>query len=218
MEPLRFTREAMREVDRRAVADFGIPSIVLMENAASGCAAIALRVMRDRGLGRALVVAGPGNNGGDGFAIARRLEGFGVPVSVSRPLGPAASDDARTNESICERMGLSLEAPITTDPSVLVIDALLGTGLSRPAEGEAAEAIGAMNRSGMRLAVDLPSGVSAASGEPLGPVVRADVTAAFVGLKPGMPAPGEPGREPFGAAEIVDIGVPNSLKRELAGQ
>jgi NAD(P)H-hydrate epimerase len=162
-------------------------------------------------------VAGPGNNGGDGFAIARRLEGFGVPVSLARPLGPAKSDDARTNEAICERMGLELDAAIEAGENVLVIDALLGTGLDRPAEGAAAEAIAAMNRGGVRLAVDLPSGVSAETGEPLGPAVRADVTAAFVGLKPGMPAPSEPARGPFGVVEIVDIGVPKSLKRELSG-
>ncbi len=231
-EPKReLTREAARRLDEAAQRRYGIPGIVLMENAARAMAEIARAmlgttsglmsdgfsdVFRDDGTdARVVVVCGTGNNGGDGYAIARHLTNTGALVEIVAIGPPAAGGDAAINESICRRMGLvfaGIEA-LERRPD-LVVDAIFGTGLTRPVEGAALEAITAINASrAMVLAVDLPSGLDNDSGLPLGSAVRARVTAVTVAPRPAMRMPDA--RRWFGRTRIVDIGAPTSLLREF---
>ncbi len=124
---IRLTRNQVREIDRRAIEEYHIPGIVLMENAARAVADVAWE-MCDRCVGASVeIVCGRGNNGGDGYAVARHLHNRGVRVRISgyRPVG----GDAEINYRISEAMGLMQESDLVPG---LVIDALFGTGLSRP--------------------------------------------------------------------------------------
>jgi NAD(P)H-hydrate epimerase len=205
-----FDREAIRAVDRDAVREYHVPGVVLMENAALGLAAHARRVLA-RGA-TALVCCGTGNNGGDGYALARHLHNAGVRV-VLAPLGrPAPGGDAAVNDAICRAMGIPRIDRAARDSIAadLLVDAILGTGLDRPVAGDAADWIAWMNsRPCPRLAVDLPSGLDCDAGRPLGSAVRADLTVTFVGLKRGFLAP--EARPHLGAIAVVDIGAPVEL-------
>ena len=179
-QKLFLTREQIREYDRVAVEEAGVPGMVLMENAGAGAARIACGML---GRGRRVAVAaGPGNNGGDGFVIARHLLNRGLEVFtlLAAPRAKIAGD-ALANLRLLEGMGSAVEdvsaAPAIEDLSRrfaaadLVVDALLGTGASRPVEGRLADAIDAINDCGAPvLAVDIPSGLDADSGRP--PVIR----------------------------------------------
>lgn len=221
--PLVFSRAAIREVDRLAAAEFAMPTIVLMENAAAGAAAIAAQMLPAPA--PVLIVCGGGNNGGDGLAIARHLSNAGFDDLVIALLEePPAPGDAATNLAICRRMNLRIVpsvphalAALPGSPA-LVIDAIFGTGLSRPVAGPAADAIAAINHAraatGQVLAVDIPSGLDCDSGLPLGAAVRADVTATFVGWKQGFLTPSS--REYTGRIEVVPIGAPAALAHRLA--
>ena len=225
------TREAARQYDRLAVERYGVPSIVLMENAAVALREAALRMLGGVPRGPVLIACGPGNNGGDGLALARHLHNSGtaVVVVVTRPLA-AYSGDAGVQAAIVSRMGLAVEecrgdeaegafkrATSRLGAPALVVDALLGTGQTEPARGAVREAIGAVNRlasAGARvLAVDLPSGLDADTGEPMGDAVHAHVTVTMVAPKPGLLLL----RAQTYAGEIVvgDIGAPVELLHEL---
>ncbi len=233
-----FDRASSRAVDRTAVEEFGIPSIVLMENAARALAANALEMMH-ASPGSVLIVCGSGNNGGDGYAAARHLHNAGCEVTLCARGEPRAQTDAAVNRAICERMRLrfidinQLERSGTTP--ALVIDALVGTGLDRQVEGEAARLIQLMNEMRSRgsriLAADIPSGLDCDTGRELGTAVRADRTISFVGWKKGFLTPGIPGtpgipRTPeirdgndaawfTGEVVVGDIGAPAELVRRL---
>lgn len=230
-EILVFTRERAREVDRLAVSEFGIPSIVLMENAAIHLGGVALERLGESGGESALIVCGPGNNGGDGLAAARHLHNAGVRVAV---VLSAAADryagDAATHLRIVERMGPRIFEAEAVDPAGavkraaaslggpgIVIDALLGTGLDRPVSESMAAMIGAINSLGDAgldvLAVDVPSGLDADSGRPLGVAVRADATVSFVGLKAGFLSLGA--LEYVGDIRVAEIGAPRELVSRL---
>lgn len=225
------TREAVRELDRLATEKYRIPSIVLMENAARHVAEVALSMIERETEPTVAVFAGPGNNGGDGFAAARHLHNAGVKVRIvlAAPRDRYQAD-AGANLAIAERMaipitgpgdasapGLSV-APAASDGSpTLVIDALLGTGLDRPVSGAMAGLVGTINelgRGGSRvLSVDLPSGLDTDKGEPLGVAVRADVTVTFAGPKPGLC---RLEAQPYvGEVVIADIGAPRELTEQL---
>jgi NAD(P)H-hydrate epimerase len=215
MNNLVYSRDAVRRVDAEAVSTFGIPSIVLMENAACGVANCAHRMVATIGRpARILVVCGTGNNGGDGWAAARHLTILGHECTIAATGEPQPGSDARTNADIAQRMKLPFaigEPPAITDVD-LVIDALLGTGLARDVTGPAAAWIDAINNAPMPvLAVDLPSGMDADTGLPRGTAVRADCTVTFVGRKLGFLESTAPSR--LGRVEIVDIGVPTILKQ-----
>ncbi len=230
MPDLVLTREAVRELDRRAIEEYGIPSIVLMENAGRACAEEALAMLGGspgRLHGSVLVCCGPGNNGGDGLVVARTLWNRGVEVRVAyagtRAQLDASSADARTNARLVERLGLALEflereeeiASLSSvlGSSALVVDALFGTGLSRPLAGLPAALIDALNQARRPvLAVDLPSGLDADTGEVLGRAVRADVTVTFVARKRGFGV----GRGPelCGRVRVAEIGIPRYLLEE----
>ncbi len=210
--PLVFTRESIGRVDRLAVERYGIASIVLMENAGAAVAREALRMLgRGRG-GAVALYCGPGNNGGDGLVAARHLHNAGVGVQVVLAAKRERyRGDAAANLGVIEAMGL----PIMTRARrpALVVDALFGTGLDRPVEGRMASLIGEVNRWGARgvgvLAVDLPSGLDADSGEVLGVAVKATRTVTLCGWKAGFLRKGC--REWTGRIVVVGIGAPREL-------
>lgn len=224
------SRRAVREVDRLAVERFGIPSIVLMENAAIGLAARAEALLAGLGSDRAVILAGPGNNGGDGFALARHLHIAGCGVLVLTAGDPdRAAGDAATNLHIIRRMGLpigSLDRSAGAEAlehaahaPVLLVDALLGTGLRDAARGVIGDVILQINRlrqPGVAvLAVDVPSGLDCDTGAPAGggPAIEADETVSFVALKRGFLRLGS--QRWTGEVTIAGIGVPQELIEEL---
>ncbi len=222
-EPV-FTRAAVREVDRRAIEDYAIPSIVLMENAGANAARVAWDRFHPSCV---LILAGTGNNGGDGFVVARHLHNRGCRVRILVAGDPERmTRDARTNLTICERMRLSigvidegqdLASALPADCDLLV-DALFGTGLDRAVRGWRGELIAQVNErraSGAfrTLSLDLPSGLDADSGQPLGACIRADCTCTFVGPKAGFFC-AEASRW-LGEVVVCDIGAPRELCEEL---
>lgn len=200
---------AMSELDRRTIEVLGVPSLVLMESAAWACCEEILERWGDRLAEGIAVVCGPGNNGGDGLAVARRLHLRGLSVTA---ILVAEADRLSADAARQLRLAQGCEVPIRGvshdlgRPGV-VVDALFGTGLARPVEGRFADAVAAIGDAGAPvLAVDIPSGVSGSTGEVLGAAVQADVTVAFEALKLGHLT--SPGRSRCGALVRADIGIP----------
>ncbi len=208
------TRQQVRDVDRRAIEEMGVPGVVLMENAGRGAA----ELLRALGIhGRVVVCCGKGNNGGDGFVIARHLDILRMPVRVLLfALPEELTGDAAVNYRIIERAGLAIDVqPGDELPRLLavaewVVDALFGTGLTGPLRPPFDRVVEAINASPARvLAVDIPSGLDADSGQPLGPTVRAHHTATFVAPKKGF---AEPAARPWvGQVHVLGIGAPRCL-------
>lgn len=237
-----FTRAGIRELDRAALEELGIPGVVLMENAAIALAQGALDLIAARGLSRVAIVCGHGNNGGDGFALARHLANRGHnPLIIATAPIDRLQADAGINARIAERMELRIIDPILalapqaaleivledgpiapTDEEarrILIIDALLGTGADRPVAAPMDRLVNWIN--GMRrrgstvLAVDIPTGLDADTGLPLGgPCVHADVTVTLAGIKKGFLHPDA--RRHTGEVIVGDIGVPPALLRKHA--
>lgn len=205
-----------READRRAAADFGLAGGVLMERAgAAALAALRERFPRAR---RIAVVCGPGNNGGDGYVLARLARAAGLAVQVSSP-GDVTRlhGDAATAQVRWAQAGGATEtfAPAPLRESEVVVDALFGTGLERPLEGVWAQAVEAINASGRpALALDIASGLHADTGRVLGVAARATVTLSFIGLKAGL-FTGQ-GREMSGLILFDDLDVPAAVFEGLA--
>ncbi len=220
------SRAEVRSIDARALEDLGLPGLILMENAGRGAAAW-LRGRLESGPPapgrppRVAILCGPGNNGGDGGVVARHLDAWGFAVRVLWFAQPGRlKGDAAAQAAILGRSGIeSAVVPEAAEPDAIaprfedadwLVDALLGTGLDRPVEGLMARAIAALNRSGKPiLALDLPSGLDADTGLPLGDAVRAEATATFVAPKLGFAAPGASAYT--GAVAVVDIGVPRFI-------
>ena len=194
------TAAEMAEADRLTIAG-GVPGITLMEAAGRAVAEAAAALAP---AGPVVVVAGPGNNGGDGFVAARRLAAAGRVVRVVLLGDPAAlRGDARL---AFERWrGPVLPAGSALPAAALAIDALFGAGLDRPLEGAAAALVEAIGRVPAVLAVDLPSGIDGDSGAVLGTAVRADATVTFFRRKPGHLL--QPGRGHCGPVTVADIGI-----------
>jgi hydroxyethylthiazole kinase-like uncharacterized protein yjeF len=205
------TPEEMAEADRRAIAS-GIRSSLLMERAGEAVAVTAGRMI-DAG-GRIAVLAGPGNNGGDGFVAARLLQAAGYRVTVFLA---AERAHLKGDASLMARAWTGAVEPVRRDFAYgadLVIDALFGAGLDRPVEGRAAEAIDGANESGVPiLAVDLPSGVDGRSGAILGRAVIARETVTFFRRKPGHLL--IPGRLLAGTVTVADIGIDPACLRAI---
>lgn len=225
MTSFTLTREQVRELDRRASERFGVPSIVLMENAGRGCAELLMRLNPDRQ--PTVILCGPGNNGGDGFVIARHLDNHGWPVAVACicPLGNFRGDAATNFHATCEAMPDRVVGPLDIQPDLpprlpqilaeagWIVDSLFGTGLSRslgPPYDTVIEMVNAARKP--VLAVDLPSGLDCDTGDPLGPCVRAAHTATFVALKRGFLNPRSQGWT--GAVHVIGIGAPRKLIEE----
>jgi NAD(P)H-hydrate epimerase len=216
------SRDEVRSIDARAARELGMPTVILMENAGRGASAW----LRDAGLpanSRGLILCGPGNNGGDGGVVARHLDLWGYPVRLAWfARADRLRGDAAVQHQILARSGFDQacwddESSITpgrldallADADWLV-DALLGTGLTRPVEGTLRAVIEAINRSGKpTYALDLPSGLDADTGRPLGAAVRARATATFVAPKLGFDAPGADAYT--GDVTVIDIGVPRTI-------
>lgn len=216
------TAAAMREADRRTIEELGLPGTVLMETAAMRITEAVMAVNPERR--RVVVAAGPGNNGGDGLAAARQLARAGWPVSLH--CAARETDyrgEALVNYGFLRHSGFpvrhilgeeglaALEADLRE--AGMAVDALLGTGLSRPVEGLPAAVIALLNRSGLPvLAADIPSGVCADSGRVLGCAVRARWTITFAFPKQGLLL--HPGAGLAGELSVADIGIPSFLVRE----
>lgn len=217
----------MRELDRHAIEVCSVPSLVLMENAGANAASLLIAELEDPEA-EIVVVAGPGNNGGDGFVVARHLLGESLRVEVFLLGDPARlKGDAKANHDAWRGLG-GRTTVIADDAAVLalsarlerltasdaVVDALYGTGLDRPLEGLSAAVVEALNAApARRFALDIPSGLDANTGAVLGVAVRADTTVTFGHLKLGLLTPR--GAELSGELHVVDIGVPGELHREI---
>jgi NAD(P)H-hydrate epimerase len=211
-------RSQLREIDRRAIEEYGLTEAVLMENAGRGAA----ELLVDLGIGGLVVIcAGKGNNGGDGFVIARHLENRGHRVKVLLFCEPdELRGSAAANYRALDVAGTPLArlggAPGRADidrefsGADWIVDALLGTGAVGKAREPFATAIDRINASSAKvLAVDLPSGMDCDTGEALGACVRAHHTAAFVAPKLGF---GNSASVQWtGAVHVIDIGAPKKL-------
>ena len=211
MRPL--TRGESRRVDEVAIRECGMSGLVLMENAARGCAEIA-REMLSAG-GPVAVLCGKGNNGGDGFAMARHLDNAGVSVRVFAVCdADEMTPDAAANFRLLQWTGCEVrvcgEVPKGLEDCGLVVDAMLGTGASGSPRPPLDGWIDAANACGSPiLALDVPSGLDCDTGEPAGPCVRAAVTATFVAEKVGYSTPAA--AAVLGRVRVVDIGVPRGV-------
>ncbi len=208
--------DQMREADRRTIEEVGIPGLVLMENAGRAIADLAQELLSGKAAPRVAVFAGKGNNAGDGFVAARHLANKHVDVVIVCVGNPnRLSGDARTNFQICQKLDLPVEVihdeaaldTITAEPFDLVIDALLGTGLSGPPRGLVRSAIQRINDMPCPiLAVDVPSGLMASSADVPGEAVAADYTLTMAA--PKFCHMVFPARNYVGKLKVVDIGIP----------
>ena len=197
-----YSADEMSRADRNA-QDLGIPGGVLMERAG---AAMAEEILKRYSPKRALVVCGGGNNGGDGFVIARELHlaGAGVTVLATKD---GYSGDPETNLEILRNLEVEVVGPESLDGTDLVVDALLGTGFSGEVREKEASLIRQINDSRLPVvAVDVPSGVDGSTGQVQGDAVTADLTICAHAAKVGCVI--SPGREHAGEIAVVDIGIP----------
>lgn len=216
----------MRELDSEAINKIGIPSIVLMENASRGCAASLRMEFPLKVYKHVLVVAGPGNNGGDGIATGRILAQWGYSVTFLLATEPAKlKGDPAVNLKIIENLGFKINIPENGESfsSILsryskedtfIVDALFGTGLKRPVEsGKYSEIIKRINNSGFRTgSIDVPSGLSEEFAPVDDNVISPDVTITFQSLKILHLFPDD--RERCGKIIVRDIGIPVDLLNE----
>ena len=223
------TVQQIRDLDVLAIEHVGIPGIVLMENAGRACAELVYAALLNPARARVVILCGPGNNGGDGFVIARHLASAGVDVAVVLAALPEQSHgDAGTNLRILERMGVPLIAAATApggdsparvpgavaellDHADLVIDALLGSGARGAPRGIMSDLIRMANAAprARRVAIDVPSGLCAGTGEVFDPCFQAEATITMVAAKVGFDQP--TARAVLGRVVAVDIGVPRGL-------
>ncbi len=205
------TAKEMYEADRLAIAG-GVSGITLMETAGAACVSAILERCPQ---GRAAVLCGPGNNGGDGFVVARLLSeaGWLVRVGLVGAIEGLGGDAALA----AERWGGDVSR---LDPSILegadvVVDGMFGAGLARPISGTLATLVEEINAAGVQVcAIDLPSGISGDGGQVLGVAVQASFTVTFFRKKPGHVL--FPGRAYCGEVVVADIGIPASILDEIA--
>jgi len=209
--------EGIREADRSTIEDLGVPGIVLMENAATGVVdAIRESFPEARQI---LILCGPGNNGGDGFAAARHLHNGGLDAHLCLIGDPnRLGGDAATNFGLASAFGVpiaviegddlsTIEALIDDWPADLVVDALLGTGSDRPLAGRYASLVEMVESSGLPVvAVDVPTGLNGSSADVPGAHLPADQTVTFAALKTCHVLP--PACTACGEVALVDIGIP----------
>ncbi len=219
------TAEQMQGLDRAAINDFGIPGIVLMENAGRGAVEAITREYGALAGKLVSIFAGPGNNGGDGLVIARHLHQQGARPHVFLLTEPEKLlGDAATNLVIVQKLSIPIHLILSQDDlnnledqlgrSRFVIDAIFGTGLTREVTGHFAEVIKRINMfSCPVVAVDIPSGLNSDNGQPLGQCVQADLTVTFGLAKVGLVV--QPGARYVGKLEVVDIGIPQEAVQQI---
>lgn len=209
----------IRALDALAIEHYGIPGVVLMENAGRGAAEFIYGELADPAADRVLILCGPGNNGGDGFVIARHLRNANVNVDVVLAALPEKScGDAGTNLKILDRMGFDFlrgfepvglaAAKLATHKAAIIVDALLGTGSSGSPRGVMATLIETANAAlrARRIAIDIPSGLDADTGAVHEPCFRADATVTMAAAKVGFDS--AQAREVVGRVVVVSIGSP----------
>ncbi len=231
------SRAQVREVDRRAIEDFGVPGVVLMENAGRNAARIIHALVDGGAASSALheasaasssiaIVCGRGNNAGDGFVIARHLHniGYRVDLFLAAPFESLAGD-AAVNAAVVVRMKLPMipfdsvehidAAAPRLDAAGVIVDAIFGTGFSGIVRPPFDAAIHAVNAAAARLrvAIDVPSGLDCDTGAPSNATVRAHETITFVAPKIGFEAPGA--AEFTGRVHVADIGAPIECIRSV---
>ena len=217
----------MREADRRTIQEIGIPSIVLMENAGRQVVGAMEAAFDDLDQRRVAVLCGRGNNGGDGFVVARTLHQHGVDVGVFL-LGQVADveGDARTNLNVLGRLGVTVveipdsEAWELHGPEIttydLLVDAVFGTGLTKPLGGMLQTAVGDINSAELPVvAVDVPTGLAADTHELIGEAIQADVTVTLGA--PKLPLVLPPGDSRAGDLVVADIGIPRQVIDNVEG-
>lgn len=205
-----YTAKDVREFDRRAIEQHGIAGLELMTRAGTTVfRALRIRFPRAR---RIVVVCGSGNNGGDGYVVARLAKETGFEVSVLAIGQPRSDTDAARARAQCEAAGVKAQ-PFEEDAlrrADVIVDALLGTGLERPVEGEWRAAIDAMSASARPIvAVDVPSGLHSDTGAVMGAAVRATITVSFIGLKVGLLT--SDGRDHSGEILFDDLDMPATV-------
>lgn len=220
------TGKQMREMDRRTMEELGVPGYVLMDRAGCGLAHVIRRLCALRGVPRPVVrlFAGKGNNGGDVFAAARYLaaDGMDLEILLACDVDAVQGDARRHFQRLDGRIPVHTlvrpdqwEAWYVPDPVDVVVDGLLGTGAKGAPREPAASAIRVLERVGERatvIAVDMPSGVHAETGEVSEPAVRADWTVTMGCPKRGMLLPG--GLDHVGSVQVLDIGIPAAFLPE----
>ncbi|MEM7016294.1 MAG: NAD(P)H-hydrate dehydratase [Pseudomonadota bacterium] len=211
-----YRAEQVRELDRIAIEERGIPGLCLMERAG----AITFEAARTRwsDAKSVCVVCGWGNNGGDGYVIARLAHIAGYQVSVLHPDDSRnVAGDALATRQYLEAVGLAIQPfdENIVQQADMIVDAMFGTGLKRPIEGIWADAVDTINSaSGQVVSVDIPSGLSSDTGVVLGAAVQADLTATYIGLKRGLFT----GSGPDYCGEVVfdDLDIPNDIYEDFA--
>jgi NAD(P)H-hydrate epimerase len=205
-------------MDEIATAEYGIPGILLMENAALQIAAKACEMLSQDKTKRVVAVTGKGNNGGDAFAAARHLHQWGYPISVISLVPPGCvTGDALTYLQILDKLGIEIsyiddeaflrETLVKLSAPDLILDGLFGTGIHGEITGVFAAAIEAINDSSARvLSIDIPSGINGKTGQVCGVAVKADETVTFSLSKPGLWQ--YPGRLHTGKITVAEIGIP----------
>ncbi|HEX7004176.1 MAG TPA: NAD(P)H-hydrate dehydratase [Trueperaceae bacterium] len=211
-----FLGEEMRRADELA-EEAGVPTRVLMEAAGGAVARSALHNFP--AARRVLILCGTGNNGGDGYVAARYLLEAGAGVELLELPGERRGDAQEARDSLAGKLSpTELDAGslgAALERSDLVIDALFGSGLSRPLAGDVARLVDLVNRSGLPLlAVDIPSGVSSDSPHPPGSHIRANRTVQLAGAK--LSSAFEPARSAYGEMELADIGIPKRILEEVS--
>jgi len=217
--PLVLSRDEVRAFDAWAIQSLGLPGMVLMENAGRSCAEVIRQKRTGVARPKVCIFCGTGNNGGDGYVIARHLLNDGLSVKVALCGDPKkVGGDARINLDVLRRMGQPIESLDLDDPSLEgrvrdlvlgtegIVDAIFGTGLKGQVAPPYARLIEAIN--GRRvpiLAVDIPSGLDCDTGRPLGAAIRADTTVTFVAVKKGFLSP--EARPYTGEVIVASIGV-----------
>ena len=223
------TANQIQDMDKQTIESFGIPGLVLMENAGRGAFDYLLRKFKDIKTKKIAVLAGRGNNGGDGFVIARYLMEKGIIVNIfllssKKKVTGDAKINMKLTQKLCDRSSTcsiieipdadafkKQKAPILLHD--LFIDAILGTGLNSDIKGFFKDAIELINSSQHPVfSVDIPSGLNSDTGQPLGVAVRADATATFAFAKAGHIL--YPGNRYTGDLEVIDIGIPKFIARE----
>jgi len=217
-----FNRQQCREVDRRSVEQYGLAGIVLMENAGRGVADLMRQLSID---GPVVICCGKGNNGGDGFVVARHLDLHKIDVRVLLWAAPESlRGDAAVNYRILEKAGLRLETLVSAEPETWrrqlegaswIVDGLLGTGARGEPRPPLDVAIETINQAAARvMALDVPSGLDCDSGAAAVHTVRADHTSTFLAMKPGLVAAGAAAFT--GEVHVLDIGAPRKLIDDVA--
>ena len=218
MKQTLYTAAQTRELDRIAIEEVGIPGFELMRRA--GDAAFAGLLDRWPGLKSVSVCCGKGNNAGDGYLVAGRAAGFGIEVELLQLEDPSAlSGDAATARDWALAQGVEIHACSQQMPvpqGQVIVDALLGTGLTGTPRGLYADAIATINAAAAGvLAIDIPSGVSADTGAIAGAAIHADLTVTFIGRKLGLYTGA--GAAAAGRVVFADLGVGTDVTQRLQG-